>query len=172
MADPLRIYWDTCAWLALINEEEGRKPDVDAVYSLARSGQIELWSSTITVVEANRLESERHHTKPIPEGSLAVIDAILFQPFVKLVPVDIDIARRARRLVRETVGLRVKADAIHLASAMRWNIPTLHTYDNSDLTHLHGQMACDDGTSMTICYPEDPFEKGGLFGKGTVKDAG
>lgn len=163
MAEPVRIYWDTCAWLALINGEDGRKPDVDAVYSQARNGNVELWTSNIAIVEANRLEAEMQQAKPLPEGSLAVLDAVFFQPFIKLIPVDTDIATRARQLIRETTGLRVKADAIHLASAIRWNIATLHTYDGSDLTHLDGKMSCDDGTTLTICHPKDPFQEGGLF---------
>lgn len=54
--------------------------------------------------------------KPIPPGSLAALDDVFFQPFVKLVPVDIDIAMRARVLVRETVGLKKKAEqsTLHL----------------------------------------------------------
>lgn len=163
MADPVKIYWDTCAWLALINEEAGRKPDVDAVYSQARAGRVELWTSNMSIVEANRLEAEMQQAKPIPPDSLAILDGLFFQPFVKLVPVDTDIAKRARKLIRETPRLRVKADAIHLASAMRWSIPVLHTYDGSDLTHLDGKIICEDGTRMTICYPKDPFQDEGLF---------
>lgn len=163
MPEPVKVYWDACAWLALVNEEQGRKPDVDAVYTQARNGNVEIWTSNISIVEANRLEAEVHQAKPIPEGSLAILDAVFLQPFVKLIPVDTDIAIRARKLVRETVGLRVKADAIHLASAIRWNIPTLHTYDGSDLTHLDGQFTCDNGTMLTICHPKDPFQDEGLF---------
>lgn len=163
MAEPVRIYWDSCAWLALINEEAGRKPDVDAVYTQARNGNIELWTSNVSIVEANRLEAEMQLSKPVPAGGLAVIDAILFQPFVKLIPVDTDIAVRARNIIRETPGLKIKADAIHLASALRWSIPILHTYDRDDLTHLDGQFVCEDGTNLTICHPKDPFQDEGLF---------
>lgn len=162
MASPVRIYWDSCAWLALINEEPGRLPDVDAVYAQARQGNVEIWSSTMSIVEVNRPASEMNMTKPIPPESLAALDAVFFQPFVKLVPVDIDIATRARKLVRETVGLKKKADAIHLTSAMRWNLPVFHTYDESDLKHLNGTIQCDDGTMMAISDPFDPFA-GGLF---------
>lgn len=164
LASPLKIYWDSCAWLALINEEPGRKDDVSAVYTQARQGSVELWASTISIVEANRLSSEVNVARPLPLDSLAALDELFFQRFIKLVPIDIDIAMRARKLVRETPGLKKKADAIHLASAMRWNIPLFHTYDESDLLHLNGQIECDDGTMMEINVPLDPFA-GGLFAK-------
>lgn len=112
MASPVKIYWDSCAWLALINEEPGRKEDVDAVYTQARQGTIELWSSTLSIIEANRLISEVNVARPLPPDSLVALDDLFFQRFVKLVPVDIDIAIRARKLIRETPGLKKKPDAI------------------------------------------------------------
>lgn len=164
LASLTKIYWDSCAWLGLVNGESGRRQELEIVYGQGRNGIIEIWTSTLSIVEANRLDSEVGMAKPIPTDSLATLDNMLFQPFVKLVPVDTDIARRARRLVRETPGLGKKADAIHLASAMRWNVPIFHTYDGNDLLHLDQKLNCDDGSVLTICEPSDPTE-GGLFAK-------
>lgn len=162
MASPYKIYWDSCAWLGLANGEAGRKFQLKAVYGRARQGEIEIWTSAIAIVEANRLADEMGKPKPIPPGSLAVLDDLLFQPFVKLAAVDVEISRRARALLRETTRLSKKPDAIHLATAIFWNIPILHTYDGSDLLHLNGKIKCRDGTDLTICEPTDPDE-GGLF---------
>lgn len=162
MADPVKIYWDSCAWIALINGESDRLPDVRAVYGLARRGLVEIWSSTIAIVEANRLQSEMTMAKPIPPESILKIDDLLFQPFVHLINLDQTVAKRARKLMRETTGLRKGADAIHLASAVIWNVPVFHTYDGSDLLHLNGSIACIDGTKMDIVTPRSPFD-GGLF---------
>jgi len=167
MASPKKIYWDSCAWLGLVNAEPNRKHELEVVYDQARNGLVEIWSSTLSIVEANRLSTEVRQRKPIPPDSLKAIDDLLFQPFVKLVPVDVDIAKRARKLVRETPGLGKKADAIHLASAIRWNIPTLHTYDRDDLLHLDGKINCDDEAPLRICEPEDPT--GGLFAKKDIQ---
>lgn len=117
----------------------------------------------MSILEANRLSGEMHQAKPISPESLRALDEMLFQPFVKLVPVDVDIAKRARKLIRETPGLGKKPDAIHLASALRWSVPTLHTYDGNDLLHLDGKFKCDDGTVLKICEPEMP--DGGLFAR-------
>ena len=164
MANPIKVYWDSCAWLGLINGEPNRAMELAAVYDQARKGSVEIWTSTLSIVEANRLEAEVGQAKPIPPGSLEALDAMLFQPFIKLVPVDIDIAKWARKLIRETTGLGKKPDAIHLASTIRWDVPTLHTYDGNDLLHLDGKFRCDDGTPLTICEPTDPSD-GGLFAK-------
>lgn len=170
LANPVRLYWDSCAWLALINREPARLPDVDAIYSHARRGNLELWTSTLSIVEANRLTSEVGRPKPIPSASLATIDRVLSQPFVKPISLDIEVAKLARKLVRETPRLGKKADAIHLAAAIKWNIPTFHTYDNDDLLHLNGKITCSDGSPMLICEPVDPFS-GGLFGNASQPPA-
>lgn len=166
MADPVKVYWDSCAWLGLINGEPTRKPDLDAVYGNARRGFIEIWTSTIAVVEVNRLETEMNVPRPVSPEGLAVIDNILMQPFVKLVAVDTIVATRARQLLRETVGLTKRPDAMHLATAIVWNVPIFHTYDGNDLLHLNGKVTCDDGMEITITVPSDPTA-GGLLAQAT-----
>lgn len=161
LANPTQVYWDSCAWLGLVNGEMNRKIQLESIYSQGRTQLVEIWTSAVSIVEANRLKSEMQMAKPIPQGSDRALDGLLFQPFVKIVPVDTVIARTARKLLRETTGLRKLPDAIHLASALKWNIHTLHTYDRDDLLHLDGKMKCDDGEVLTICEPRDP--NGGLF---------
>lgn len=161
MADPLRIYWDSCAWMGLVNAEADKLPGLRAVYGHARRNLVELWTSTIAIVEVSKLASEKSLKRPIPPDSLAVIDAILFQPFIKPVNVDQIVAKRARKLTREVDRLK-GPDAVHIASAMVWNVPVFHTYDRDDLLALNGKIYCDDGTPLEIIQARDPFE-GALF---------
>lgn len=161
MADPIRIYWDSCAWIGLINAEPERLPGLRAVYGNARRSLVELWTSTLAIVEVSKLASEKSLKRPIPPDSLAVIDAVLFQPFVKPVNVDQLVAKRARKLAREIDRLK-GPDAVHIASAMIWNIPLFHTYDRDDLLGLNGKLRCDDGSVLEIVEAQDPFD-GGLF---------
>jgi len=163
LADPIKIYWDSCAWIGLVNAEPEKIHDVQAVYTQARRGLIELWTSTVAIVEVNRLASEMQMAKPIPPESLEKLDGLLFQPFVKLINLDQIVAKRARKIIRETPGLKKKPDAIHLASAVVWNIPLFHTYDRNDLLHLNGSVSCMDGTAMEITEANDPFAEQGLF---------
>lgn len=162
MPEAIKIYWDSCAWLGLVNGEPDKVEPLRMVYAHARRGHIEIWTSTMAVVEVNRLESEMQIAKPIPPAGLAKIDDLLFQPFVKLINLDQIVAKRARRLIRETPGLKKKPDSVHLASAMIWNIPIFHTYDDNDLLHLNGSIKCLDGTLMEITRARDPFA-GKLF---------
>lgn len=162
MANPLNVYWDSCAWLGLVNGEDGRKQNLEIVYGMARRGLIQLWTSTVAIVEVNRLSVEMNMPRPISDESLAIINDLLFQPFISHISLDTIVARRAQRLLRETRGLTKRPDAMHLASAIQWNIHTFHTYDGSDLLHLNGQIRCLDGEDMEIVLPSDPFD-GGLF---------
>ena len=162
MPDPLKIYWDSCAWIGLVNGEADKLPALHSVYGNARRGLIQIWTSTMAVVEANRLSSELQMPKPIPPESIAKLDGLLFQPFVHLINLDQIVAKRARKIIRETPKLGKKADAVHLASAILWNVPLFHTYDRDDLLHLNGAINCIDGTPMEIIEARDPFD-GGLF---------
>lgn len=170
MASAEKVYWDTCAWLGLVNGEEGRKGPLGNVYNQAKLGSIEIWSSVLSLVEANRLQSEIYLDKPIPADNLAALDDIFFQPFIKLVAVDIPISRDARRLIRETPKLSKKPDAIHLATALFWGVPVMHTYDGNDLLHLDGSMQCRDGSTLRICEPGEETD-GGLFDRKNKKDS-
>lgn len=162
MADPVNVYWDSCAWLGLLNGEPGRKRILQGVYGQARRGLIQLWTSTIAIVEVNRLSSEMNVPRPISGEGLAIIDDLLFQPFVNPISMDTIVAKRARHLLRQMPGLTKRPDAMHLASAIQWNVAIFHTYDGSDLLHLDGKIQCADGSDMEITLPRDPFG-GGLF---------
>ncbi len=168
MADPVNIYWDSCAWLGLVNGKAGRKRILETVYGQARRGLITIWTSTIAIVEVNRLASEMNVPRPVPDTGLAIIDELLFQPFVNPISMDTIVAKKARQLLRETRGLTKRPDAMHLASAIQWNIPIFHTYDGSDLLHLDGKISCKDGSNLEISLPRDPFG-GGLLD--TIADA-
>jgi predicted nucleic acid-binding protein len=84
------------------------------------------------------------------------------QEFIKLVPVDLEVAKLARRLLREQDGLTKRPDAVHLASAIRWSLDTLHTYDGTDLLHLDSKLKTKSGQILRITPPDDPPD-GPLF---------
>jgi hypothetical protein len=84
LADPQKIYWDSCAWIGLVNSEPARKPQLEFVYNQARNGLVQLWTSTFAIVEVNRLTAESGTQKPIPPTSIPVLDNLLFQPFISI----------------------------------------------------------------------------------------
>lgn len=44
-ANPLKVYWDSCAWIGLVNAEPDKLPALRHIYALARKGLVEIWSS-------------------------------------------------------------------------------------------------------------------------------
>ncbi|MGW8135549.1 type II toxin-antitoxin system VapC family toxin [Sphingomonas zeae] len=164
MAKPVRIYWDSCAWLGLINGEPDKRRELEIVYGNARQGKYELWTSTLSIVEVRRLRSEQHDPKPLSEDNRNTLRDLFRQPFVKPIPLALDIAEEARDLFRRTKGLGKFPDAVHLASALRWNSSVLHTYDNQDLLHLSMKFDCRNGEKLAISYPDETTD-GPLFAR-------
>lgn len=155
MTKVVRIYWDSCAWLGFLNGEPDRKREFEIIYGNARQGLCELWTSTLAVVEVRRFDHEKHQAKPLSDEHHAKIRDLFRQPFVKPATLSLEIAESARTLVRETPGLKKFQDAIHLATALRWSVAVLHTYDNDDLTHLTESFSCRNGEKLPICYPNE-----------------
>lgn len=164
MAKPIKLYWDSCAWIGLLNGERDKKRELTLVYSHARDGKYEIWTSTLTMVECRRLSSEQYDPKPLGDENDRKIGEIFKQTFVKPIPLAMDIAEESRRIWRETVGLSKFQDAVHVASALRWNIQTMHTYDRDDLLHLSEKLKCRNEKPLVICYPDETTD-GPLFGK-------
>lgn len=164
MASVQKVYWDSCAWLGLLNRESEKLVELEYVWTRAKNGEVEIWTSTVAQLEVVKLASERDalvqdgnatKTDVLTEDNLAKIENLFDQPFVKRVPLDVEISTRARRLFRETPGLNKPPDAAHLVSAMKWNVPVIHTYDGKDLLHLTGTVKTDDGTEIEICQPTE-----------------
>lgn len=164
MADKSKVYWDSCAWLGLLNKESDKLSELEYVWTQAQKGEVEIWTSTISQVEVCKLASEcdqiaikgsAHKKSIMTEDNLLEIENIFNQPFVKRVPLDVEISSRARRLFREVLGLNKVPDAVHLISAIKWDIPTIHTYDSRDLLHLSGKMKTDKGNEIAILEPTE-----------------
>jgi len=164
LAKAVKLYWDSCAWLGLLNGEADKKRELAILYGHAKAGKFEVWTSTLSMVEVRRLGSEINAPKPLSEANLKLIGDLFGQPFVKPIPLDLEIAVNARALFRVTAGLGKFQDAVHLASAQKWNIPVFHTYDRDDLLHLSDTLACKNAQLLRICYPNETTD-GPLFAK-------
>lgn len=164
MAKPLKLYWDSCAWLGLFNGEVDKRRELEIVYGHAKQGKYELWTSTLSMVECRWLGGEKGTPKPMSEENEKTISDFFLQQFVKPIPLSLDIAESARKIWRSTAKLSKYQDAVHIASALRWNTPVLHTYDFADLLHLDGAFTCANGTPLKICYPDETTD-GPLFAK-------
>lgn len=102
MAKPKRIYWDSCAWLGLINGEADKKRALGLVFAGAEREYYELWTSSVALIEVDRRADEKNDPKPLSPEKRQVLDDLFRQPFIKVVPFDIEAGILARRWYRET----------------------------------------------------------------------
>ena len=142
MAKPARVYWDTCAWLGLLNGEPDKRRALEIIYGNARNGKYEIWTSTLSMIECRHLKSEKLNPRPYEESNDATIKKMFRQPFVKLISMSGDIAENARHIWRTTKEMEKYPDAVHIASALWWNIDVMHTYDKNDLLDLTEKFNC------------------------------
>jgi len=165
LADTTRVYWDSCNWIAFINQDEDDRTErLNYVYNQAKSGEFEILTSTFTLAEVFRLKCENSE-KQLPEEKDLIFEECLDQPFIVYVQLTREVGKYARRLLRRTNGLRKPQDAIHLASAAIHNVDELHTFDSNHLLPLNNQIERRDGKKLTICIPQiaTPDIQGELF---------
>jgi predicted nucleic acid-binding protein len=148
---PDKVYWDACAWLGLVNSEPKKVPPLEYFFDLAKRGHLEIWTSAISYVEVYHLASE---TKPFEKDGLDIIKEAIEAPFVKIIPLDMEVGRKARGL-RRNHTLRAP-DAVHLASALVRSISPMHTWDRDDLVKLDDTLSCKDAERLRIRIPEIP----------------
>lgn len=163
MAKPISLYWDACAWLGLLNAEADKMRELEIIYNIARDGKIELWTSTQSMIECRRLAEEVNAPRPYDDEGDKKISAMFGQSFVKPIPMGFDIVEEGRRIWRETAEIEGAYDAIHIASALRWDVEVMHTYDRDDLIGQSGVFSCRNGNKLKICYPDETTD-GPLFG--------
>lgn len=152
MTEAVRVYWDACAWLGLLNEEEGKHADLQDVWAKAEHGQVEIWTSAFCIAEVHKVKCEGDWSA-ISEENDDRINNLFDQDWVQIVFLDSEIAKIAKRLLRTHEKLRKPSDAVHLATAVYWDLDQLHTYDASDLLHLDGKVQTLAGENLKICKP-------------------
>ena len=151
MTERRKVYWDACAWLGLLNEEEDKTHALEVIWRKAVHGEVEIWTSAFCIAEVYKVKCENGRSGLSTENDKK-IDNLFDQDFVYLVQLDTDIARLAKRLLRAHDKLKKPSDAIHLATAVYWNVSQLHTYDSSDLIGLIVDRA--DGERLHVCKPD------------------
>lgn len=150
MAKPKKVYWDSCVWLRLINGEDGHEL-CHSVLSAAQRGDVEIWTSSLTLAEVYKFKCES--TKSLAVEQDKIFEDYISSDFVVEVQVDHEIAVMSRRLCRHHRELKKPTDGIHLASAIVNNLDEFHSFDHSDLLVLNGNVSRADGLKLHICKP-------------------
>lgn len=161
LSEIIRVYWDACAWLGLLNEEADKSQDLESVWNGASHGKVEIWTSAFCIAEVYKVKCEGDWASVTPEND-AKINNLFDQDWVKVAQLDSEIAKLAKQLLRSHEKLKKPSDAVHLATAIYWDVDQLHTYDGSDLLGLTVQIA--SGKELAICkadmlHGEDLFTK-------------
>jgi predicted nucleic acid-binding protein len=147
---PRRLYWDSCAFIGLLNPDEAKHNDCRAVWEQAERGEAILFTSFFTFSEVFRAKCEGL-AKPLAEEQDKDVEALLRQPWVQPILVDERIGVAARRLMRRHPECKKPSDGIHLATALALSVDEMHTYDRSDLIGLSEKVSRADGIPLRIC---------------------
>lgn len=150
-----RVYWDSCVWIGLINQEPDKLAVCEHVIEQAQSGSVEIWTSTLSLAEVFKKKCNGVNVTTA-QPSDANFENFLSQDYVVLIQVDHDVGTVARRLLRAHPALAKPADAVHLASALLNNVDEMHTFDGDNLLGLDGVLDRADGTKLKICIPPTP----------------
>ncbi|MBA2514595.1 MAG: type II toxin-antitoxin system VapC family toxin [Solirubrobacterales bacterium] len=133
MPSPQRIYWDSCVFLSYVNEDEGRVGDISSLLEGARKQEIELVTSTVSIVEVAFGAAERKQSALSEEMEAKINKLWEAASPVTMVEFHVLIAEAAKRMMRSGIpeGWSLKPmDAVHLATAQRLGVDELHTYDD------------------------------------------
>lgn len=117
------IYWDSVAFLGLLNNEPEKAQKCEDVWVAAEKGLIALVTSTLTIAEVI-------YAKGVPKMDPAKrpkINAFFRAPHIIQRPLTRVIAELARDIVWDS-NVKPK-DAIHIATAGYYKIKTFHTFD-------------------------------------------
>jgi predicted nucleic acid-binding protein len=162
-AKPRRIYWDSCAWIALIQDEVIRDPATGqitenrgqicrAVIDAAKAGTLEIVTSTFALVEVCKCPGN---------GSSPALDLAGFfeNPWILRITVDTEVAAVGRHLMLAGHAGLKPPDAVHLASALvTERVEEAQTFDGA-LLKLNGQIFGPSGDLMPIYKPRIPSNK-------------
>lgn len=145
--NPKTICWDTNCFIAKFNEERDRIDVCNAILEAAKTGEVTLYTSFLTMCELVKIKGEY-----ASEAEDKIVE-FLRNPYIHLVAIDFAVSRITRSLVRQ-YKLGVK-DAIHLATAISLKVDVLHTYDSDERLKLNGIIP---EIKATICKPTFSFQ--------------
>lgn len=118
-------YWDSNAFLAYFQEEEGRVDSCEAVLEEAEKGKILIVTSALTLAEVLAIRG-KERLPPNPILKKKVID-FFKNEYIAVQNVTREVAELARDLVWDK-GIKPK-DAVHVASAIAAGVTVFETYD-------------------------------------------
>jgi len=146
---PPKVYWDACAFIGRIQREPDKIVELEQLTELATQGKLLIVTSTLTIAEVLKEPA----LGPSDDEKFRSIADFFENPWIILRNVDRRIAETAAKLRITYEKLRTP-DAIHLATAIRWQVVAFHTYDHKDLLKRNGLIGDPPLEIVKPCYPE------------------
>lgn len=152
-------YWDAAVFLSYINQLADRVPDIDALLDAAQKGEVQILTSTLSIVEVAFGAQEQFNDQEVAAEVEDDIEKLWLSPSpIKMVEFSPIVARDARSLIRtargQGWGLK-PADAIHLATAQQLKVQKFHTYEKSKLDK-YGPLCGFDVEEPRATQPQLP----------------
>lgn len=118
-------YWDSCAFLAWLQNESAHEAACRDTIEQAKSGEIVLVTSALTIAEVLWTKNGPR----LEEDKATILNKFFRRSYIRIVNVDRRIAESAQRLVWND-RIRPK-DSIHVATAINRDCVVLETFDRT-----------------------------------------
>jgi predicted nucleic acid-binding protein len=89
LADAKTVYWDSCVWLRLVNDEPGADR-CQLILDRAAAGELTIWTSSLTLAEVYKFKCEGPKALAIEQDAL--FEKYISSEFVVEVQVDHTVA--------------------------------------------------------------------------------
>ena len=124
MADePKAVYWDTDVIIHRLQRTPEHIDILEYLTDAAERNELLIVVSTFTIAEVVRAEN----LPPLTEDEDKLISDYFENDYIVVRPLTIPIAKLAREVARK-YGIKPN-DAVHVATAIFWKVPILHSYD-------------------------------------------
>ena len=135
-----RRAWCSCMVIDYLVGAERSRMACEQLIDRAKAGEIEIVVSALALAEVAKIngDAQAEHT----------IQEFFRRPYVIVAQLDWLVAEEARKMLRAVPKLKA-GDATHLATAVRWKIPVLETWDTDDLVPLDGKFGSPTVTVRT-----------------------
>jgi len=143
------VYWDSCCFLGLLNNEQDKVHLCQGAIQKAEGGELVIITSAISFIEVIRMKGKPKLKKAVE----TTIQKFFSNSFIYIHNVDREVGIKARNLMWKHQSLQPK-DSIHLATALLHNVPTLHTFDD-DLLNLKDKTV---EQKIKICRPDIGYQ--------------
>lgn len=128
-----RRCWDSAVCLAYLQDEDGRREEIQAMLDAADHGSLQIVISSLCIAEVLMMRGK----PPIPAAHRELVRRFFCRSCFVVVELSRSLAERAQELVWAH-GIRPK-DAVHVATALFANAVYLDTYD-AGLIGKDGQL--------------------------------